>query len=81
MAKVIFSSELQRFTGGETSLVVRATNYRELVDEVVARYELLQKEELAKMAVAIDGEIIHDPFLESVSAGSEVHFLFRISGG
>jgi hypothetical protein len=33
------------------------------------------------MAVAIDGEIIHTPFLEKVAATSEVHFLYRISGG
>jgi len=34
-----------------------------------------------KMAVAIDGEIIHTPFLEKVAASSEIHFLYRISGG
>jgi hypothetical protein len=41
----------------------------------------LPEDEILNMAVAIDGEIIHDPFLEAVGPDSEVHFLFRISGG
>ncbi len=80
MATVIFSSELQRFTGEEKTSV-SARNYRELVREILDRYEQLPEVEIRKMAVAIDGEIIHDPLLESVRPDSEVHFLFRISGG
>ncbi len=80
MATVIFSSELQRFTGEEKTSV-SSTNYRDLLVELLARYHRLPEDELQKMAVAIDGEIIHDPFLETVKPDSEVHFLFRISGG
>lgn len=80
MATVIFSSELQRFTG-ESQTTVNATNYRDLVAELVDRYDELPESELTRMAIAIDGEIIHDPYLETVPAQSEVHFLFRISGG
>lgn len=80
MATVIFSSELQKFTGEERTSV-RSTNYRDLVNEILARFERLPEDEIRKMAVAIDGEIIHDPFLETVKPNSEVHFLFRISGG
>ncbi len=80
MATVIFSSELQRFTGEEKTHV-SATNYRDLIDEILGRYDRLPANEIQKMAVAIDGEIIHDPFLETVKPDSEVHFLFRISGG
>ena len=80
MATVIFSSELQRFTGEEQVSVV-ATNFRDLVTEVLKRYEKLDEKEILNMAVAIDGEIIHDPLLEIVSADSEVHFLYKISGG
>ena len=80
MATVIFSSELQRLTGEEkTSL--RATTYRELVDQLIAAYPALEREQLMDMAVAIDGEIIHDPLLETIGPNSEVHFLYRISGG
>lgn len=80
MATVVFSSELQRLTGEEkTSL--RATTYRELVDQLIAAYPALEREQLMDMAVAIDGEIIHDPLLETIGPNSEVHFLYRISGG
>jgi hypothetical protein len=80
LAIVIFSSELQKFTGEEKTSV-SARTYRDLVREILARYESLPADEITKMAVAIDGEIISDPFLELVGADSEVHFLYRISGG
>ena len=78
--KVIFSSELQKFTG-EVQTQVQATNYRGVVAEIVAKYPGLAEDEILKMAVAIDGEIVHEPFLEQIKEGSEVHFLYRISGG
>ena len=34
-----------------------------------------------EMAVAIDGEIYQDPFLETIAPESEVYFLPRIGGG
>lgn len=80
MATVVFSSELQRLTG-EEKVSVSASSYRELVDCLSDRYERLQRDDLMQMAVAIDGEIIHDPLLESVGADAEVHFLYKISGG
>lgn len=80
MAKVVFTSELQRLTG-EESANVNATTYRELVDALVAQFPKLERDELTDMAVAIDGEIIHDPLLEKIRPDSEVHFLFKISGG
>ena len=80
MATVIFSSELQRFTGEEKTSV-SSTNYRDLLVELLTKYRRLPEDEILKMAVAIDGEIIHDPFLEAVGPDSEIHFLFRISGG
>ncbi|MDA0791005.1 MAG: MoaD/ThiS family protein [Proteobacteria bacterium] len=77
---VIFSSELQKFTH-EAQTQVSATNYRGLVAEIVARYGDLEEDVILEMAVAIDGEIVHDPMLETIRPGSEVHFLYRISGG
>lgn len=80
MAKVVFTSELQRFTGEEAT-TVSASTYRALVDELLSKYPKLDRKEIMGMAVAIDGEIIHDPLLEPIGTNSEVHFLFRISGG
>ena len=80
MAIVIFSSELQKLTGEEQTRV-DAEVFKDIVTEISNQYSALEHDELMKMAVAIDGEIIHTPFLEKVSATSEVHFLYRISGG
>ena len=80
MANVVFSSELQKFTG-EEQVEISASNYREVLDALDERYARLDKEELLKMAVAIDGVIIAEPLLELVAPNSEIHFLHRISGG
>lgn len=80
MALVVFSSELQLFTGEELTQV-EAARFKEIVAELVDKYESLTEEKLMEMAVAIDGEIIHTPFLEVVGEDSELHFLHRISGG
>lgn len=80
MAHVIFSSELQRLTG-EDKAEVAAADYRALLEVLTARYPRLEHKMLLEMAVAIDGVIIHDPLLEQVDSNSEVHFLYKISGG
>jgi hypothetical protein len=80
MAIVIFSSELQKLTGEEQTRV-EAVVFKDIVAEIANQYSALERDELMKMAVAIDGEIIHTPFLEKVGPTSEVHFLYRISGG
>ena len=80
MAIVIFSSELQKLTGEEQTHV-DSEIFKDIVTEITNRYSALEHDELMKMAVAIDGEIIHTPFLEKVAPSSELHFLFRISGG
>ena len=80
MAIVIFSSELQKLTGEEQTQVDSEV-FKDIVTEITNRYSALEHDELMKMAVAIDGEIIHTPFLEKVAPSSEIHFLYRISGG
>ena len=80
MAQVVFSSELQKLTG-EERCDVDALVYRDLIATLVAKYPQLEQDKLMEMAVSIDGEIIHEPYLEVVDASSEVHFLYRISGG
>ena len=80
MAIVIFSSELQKLTGEEQTRV-DAEVFKDIVTEISNQYPALEHDDLMEMAVAIDGEIIHTPFLEKVAATSEVRFLYRISGG
>lgn len=80
MAEVFFSSELQRFTGDEKASVV-ALNYRDLLKELYTKYPDLEDSEITTMAIAIDGEIVHEPLLEMIPKEAELHFFHFISGG
>ncbi|MBT5683523.1 MAG: hypothetical protein HOJ11_00860, partial [Gammaproteobacteria bacterium] len=62
MAIVIFSSELQKLTGEEQTRV-NAEVFKDMVTEISNQYPALEHDDLMEMAVAIDGEIIHTPFL------------------
>ncbi len=80
MAIIFFSGELVDLAGEEQTHS-DALIFREIVQDLVRRYENLNEALLLDMAIAIDGEIIHTPLLESVGTESELHFLHRISGG
>jgi len=80
MALVRFSTDLKKLTGVD-EVRAKARTYRDLVSELVDRFEALDEETLMRMAVSIDGQLIHDPLLERFDATSEVIFLYRIAGG
>ncbi|MCY4565918.1 MAG: MoaD/ThiS family protein [Gammaproteobacteria bacterium] len=80
MARVVFPDHLLGATGGEREVAVIAENYRELVEKLEARWPGIG-ERLSKSAVAIDGQIYQDAFLEPIEAASEVFFMPRIEGG
>ena len=67
-------------TGGERQVSVPAENYRALVSALEARFPGMA-EALDRSAVAIDGQIYQDAWLEPMAADAEVHFLPRIEGG
>ena len=74
MAIVFFSGELQELTAEEQTRS-EALSFRDIVRDLVQRYEKIDENLLMNMAIAIDGEIIHTPLLESVDIDSELHFL------
>ena len=80
MAKVVFPDHLLTHTGGEREIEVAVANYRELLVALEARWPGV-REPLNKAAVAIDGQIYQDAFLEPIGADSEVFFMPRIEGG
>ena len=80
MAIIFFSGELQELAGEEHTRS-EALIFKDIVQDLVERYANLNEALLIDMAIAIDGEIIHTPLLESVGIDSELHFLHRISGG
>lgn len=80
MAKVVFPDSFTAATGGVREIATSAEDYRALTVELVARWPELS-ELLERSAVAIDGQIYQDAFLEPIGADAEVFFMARIEGG
>ncbi len=80
MASVVIPDHLLSATGGERQLSVEVANVRELLLALDARFPGAA-EALGRCAVAIDGQIYQDAFLEPLQTDSEVFFMQRIEGG
>jgi hypothetical protein len=80
MAKVVFPEHLLQHTNGEREIDVVVGTFRELLIDIDQRWPGSAKV-LGKCAVAIDGQIYQDAFLEPLDANSEVFFMQRIEGG
>ena len=82
MARVILTSGLgNQFCGGETEFNIDAADVRSLLTLLEVRFPGIKPELEREMAVAIDGKIYQDPFLEKIASDSEVYFLPRVGGG
>jgi hypothetical protein len=81
MARVIFSSALQRFTNGTKEIEVFARRYQDLVPELHQHFPALTADIIGKHSLAIDGLIIHTPLLETFNPDSELVLIPRIAGG
>ena len=80
MARVVFPDHLLSVTGGVREVEVAAANVRDLLLALEARFPG-SEETLAKSAIAIDGQIHQDAYLEPIGADSEVFFMLRLEGG
>ena len=81
MARVFFPDHLTQHTAGVRELEIDTSSFRDLVAKLEVRFPGISAVLLGKVAVAIDGHIIHDPFLDPIAPASEVYFLHRIEGG
>jgi molybdopterin converting factor small subunit len=81
LARIVFNSDLRRYTNGEREVEIDAGNYQELTRQLSHRFPALTDAVLAKYTVAIDGVIIQMPMLEKINSGGEVVFVARIAGG
>ena len=81
MARVVFSGVLRQHVGGVAELELDVGSYRELLRALEERFPGFVERVDGRMALAVDGELISDPLLESIDCDSEVHFVPRISGG
>ena len=80
MARVVFPDHLLSVTGGVRELVVSADNVRELLLALEEQFPGSEKA-LARSAIAIDGQIHQDAWLEPLTADAEVFFMLRLEGG
>jgi len=80
MARVVFPDSFVAFTEGEREYHTQADNYRDLVAELRAKWPSLS-DMLENTAVAIDGQVYQDAFLEPIDPAGEVFFMARIEGG
>jgi molybdopterin synthase sulfur carrier subunit len=81
MARVVLTRGLTQFTGGEREIELDAANIRQLLRALGERYPDLQPHLKDGVAIAIDGEIFQDAWLEPIPPGSEVHVIPQIVGG
>jgi molybdopterin synthase sulfur carrier subunit len=72
---------LTQYTGGERELELDADNIRQLLRALGERYPNLAPHLKDGVAVAIDGEIFQDAWLEPIPRDSEVHIIPQIVGG
>jgi molybdopterin converting factor small subunit len=81
MARVVLTRGLTPFTGGEREVEIDAANIRQLLRALGERYPDLKPHLGDGVAIAIDGEIFQDAWLEPIPPGSEVHVIPQIVGG
>ena len=81
MVRVRFHSGQHRYTHGAREAEFLAEDYPELRRAILAQYSEMPEPLLDDIIVAIDGEFVHRPFLESLGSDSEVVFVGRIEAG
>jgi molybdopterin synthase sulfur carrier subunit len=81
MARVVLTKGLTQFTGGERELELEVSSIRQLLRLLGERYPALGPHLEEGVAVAIDGEIYQDAWLEPIPPESEVHVIPKIAGG
>ncbi len=80
MIDVVIPSGLRAFTGVER-VELQARDVRGVVAALDARFPGFAERLGPRFAVAIDGEIVQEAWLEPVPTGSELHFLPPLAGG
>ena len=81
MATVTLIGNLRQYTGGVTTVEVDAANVRQLFRALAAQFPELAPHLEEGLAVAIDGQIYQDAYLEPIGPDSDVHILPQIAGG
>ena len=80
MVRIVFPDHLLAATDGVREVELAVANIRELLIAMDERWPGAEAK-LSRCAVAIDGQIYQDAYLEPLQADSEVFFMQRIEGG
>ena len=78
---VIAGTAARRFTGGQSEFDIEADTVRRMITELDRRFPGLGRQIDESMAVAIDGEIFQDAYLQPLAADSEIVLIPKIGGG
>lgn len=81
MARLVLLPAQRTHTGGVGEVDVDATDVRSAVAALLKRFPGLPAAEVEGCHVAIDGELVMDPFLETLTPASRVIFVQRIGAG
>ena len=81
MIHVVIPSGLRKLTAGAEHVEVVARDVGAAVAALDARFPGFAEALGTRFAVAIDGEIVHEPWHEALPTGCELHFLPALSGG
>ena len=81
MLKVVLTGNLRQVVGGESEIEVEAETIRQLFRALGERYPTLKPHLDSGPAVAINGEIYQDAWLEPIPPDAEVHIMPQIAGG
>ena len=81
MVKVILSGTVSQMAEGATEIELEATSVRQIFRLLQERFPNIKAHMIDDIAVAIDGTVYQDAWLEKVTNDSEVYLLPRIGGG
>ena len=81
MVTVKIWGSLAKTTNDQTEVQVEATNLRELLDALAAKYPAIKPQLDRGVSVAIDGKVYNDSWFTPICADSEVVLLARLKGG
>ncbi len=81
MVRVVLSGNLKQFAGGEAEFEFEVDTVMQLFRRLAERYPAIKPHLEEGLAVAIDGQIYQDAWLQPIPPDSEVHLLPQIGGG
>jgi len=81
MVKVALWGTLRHATEGQSEVEVDASTFKELLDELAARYPGLKPQIERGVSVAIDGRVYREAWFTPIRPDSQVVLMPRMVGG